>query len=39
MQNVSIPTKDTIEIKNKVMIQKIDKLYLLCNMLFYSVSS
>lgn len=36
---MSIPTKDTIEIKNKVMIQKIDKLYLLCNMLFYSVSS
>ena len=35
MENIGLSTKNTIELKNKVMLQKIDKLSLLYNMLFY----
>lgn len=34
--NNKVLTKELLDIKAKIMIQKIDKLYLICNMLFYS---
>ena len=32
--NNKVLTKELLDIKAKIMIQKIDKLYLICNMLF-----
>ena len=34
MSNNQLVTRELVDLKSKVMIQKIDKLYLICNMLF-----